>query len=289
MSTILVTAATGNVASHIVRQLIASGAQVRAAVRSIERAKAKLPSEAELVEFDLNRPETVAAAFQGVDRAFLATPLVPNLVALDQTCAEAAKAAGVKHLVKLSVMGAATEPEMLLAQAHLKAEQAVMNAGLAWTILRPNSFHQNYITYCSETIKAQNAFYLPLGDGKLSLVDLRDVAAVAGAVLTQPIKQHTEKVYRITGGEALSNEEVASMLSQQLGRDISYVDVPAAAAQEAMAAAGAPEQQIAMVLGLYAQQKAGHYAALERTVEMVTGQAPIPFARFAQDFAEQFQ
>ncbi|NEQ30876.1 MAG: SDR family oxidoreductase [Leptolyngbya sp. SIO4C5] len=286
MSTILVTAATGNVASHIVQQLVTLGMQVRAAVRSV--GKAKLPPEVELVEFDLARPDTVLAAFAGVERAFLATPLVPNLVELDQTCVEAAKANNVQHLVKLSVMGADSEPDMLLGQLHFKSEQAIAQSGLAYTILRPNSFHQNYITYCSDTIKSQNAFYLPLGEGRLSLVDLRDVAAVAGAVLTQPIANHVGKAYQVTGATALSNHEVAAILSEVLNRPIQYVDVPESAAREAMQAAGAPDRQIDMVLGLYAQQKAGHYSAIAPTVEALTGHTPIPFAQFAQDYADRF-
>lgn len=284
--TILVTAATSNVGREVVRQLAAMGAKVRAAVRSRDRASDFSP-EVERVEFDLSQPETVRSAFAGADKAFLMTPLAPNLVELDLTCLEAAKVSEIKQIVKLSVMGADTEPEMLLGQVHRQSESAIASSGIPYTFLRPNSFHQNYVTYASATIKAQNAFYLPLGEGKISFIDIRDVAAVATAVLTQ--SGHDGKAYTLTGSEALSNPEVAEILSAVLGRTITYTDIPAETARQAMQANGIRDRQIEMVLGLYERQKAGRYATLTPAIEQITGKTPIPFEQFARDYAGAFQ
>ncbi|MBD2579333.1 SDR family oxidoreductase [Oscillatoria sp. FACHB-1406] len=282
--TILVTAANSNVGREVVKHLVAMGAKVRAAVRS--RAS-ELPPEVERVEFDLNRPDTVRSAFAGVNKAFLMTPLAPNLVEFDLTCLEAAKASGIEQIVKLSVMGVDTEPDLLLGQSHGTSESAIASSGIPYTFLRPNSFYQNYIIYTSASIKAENAFYLPLGDGKISFIDIRDVAAVAARVLMQGGYQG--QAYTLTGSEALNNSEVASILSAVLGRTITYVDIPPEIARQAMQSNQIPEIQIDMVLGLYDRQKAGDYATILPTVQDITGKPPIPFEQFVRDYVDAFK
>jgi uncharacterized protein YbjT (DUF2867 family) len=283
--TILVTGATGTVGSQVVKKLAEIGANVRAAVRSTSKAE-KL-SGVEVVEFDLNKPETVQSAFTGIDKLFLATPLVANMVELDATSLEAAKKAGVKHIVRLSVMGADGEPANPLCKLHREVEKMIESSGLSSTILRPNSFYQNYITFTGATIKSQNAFYLPLGDAKLSLVDTRDIAAVAAAALTED--GHEGKTYLVTGSEALDNKQIADIFSSVLGRTIQYVDVPEDAARDGMKEAGMPEPEMNLVLGLYADQKAGKYSNLSPVVEQITGKKPISFDQFAKDYAEAFK
>ena len=283
--TILVTAATSNVGREIVKQLANQNVKVKAAVRSLSRGK-DLPSNVELVEFDLNQPATVEAAFVGVNKAFFMTPLVPNLVDLDTACLNAAKKAGIKQIVKLSIMGADTETDMLLAHSHRESEKLIEASGIPYTFLRPNSFFQNYIIYTGETIKSQAAFFLPLGDGKLSLIDIRDVATVATVVLTE--NGHAGKAYQITGTEALSNHEVANILSQVLGKTITYIDIPEITARQAMQGNGIPDRQIDMVLGLYAQQKFGNYAVITPTFTDITGKKPISFKQFTQKYADVF-
>lgn len=284
-TTILVTAATSNIGREVVKQLAHQNVKVKAAVRSLSRGK-DLPSNVELVEFDLNQPKTVEAAFVGVDKAFFMTPLVPNLVDLDTICLNAAKKAGVKQIVKLSIMGADTEPDMLLGNSHRESEKLIEASGIPYTFLRPNSFFQNYLIYTGETIKSQNAFFLPLGEGKLSLIDIRDVATVATVVLTE--NSHAGKAYQITGAEAIANAEVANILSQVLARDITYIDIPEATARQAMQENGIPDRQIDMVLGLYAQQKLGNYGGITSTFTNITGKKPISFEEFAQEYADVF-
>ncbi|MGC1244578.1 MAG: NmrA family NAD(P)-binding protein, partial [Spirulinaceae cyanobacterium] len=159
-------------------------------------------------------------------------------------------------------------------------------SGIPYTFLRPNSFHQNYLIYTAETIKNQNSFYLPLGEGKLSFIDIRDVAEVAAVVLTED--NHQNKAYQITGSQALSNYQIAEILSQVLGRTITYVDIPEEAAREAMTENGLPEKQVEMILRLYNRQKAGNYSTITPIVEEVTGKQPRTFEQFANDYAAAF-
>ena len=284
-NTILVTGATGNVGSQVIKHLAAFGADIRAAVRSTSRAQNL--NGITLVEFDLNKPQTVQAAFEGIDKVFLGSPLVANMVELDTASVEAAKKAGVKHIVRLSVMGADAEPEHPLANLHHQVEKMIETSGMSYTLLRPNSFYQNYITFTGSTIKTQNAFYLPMGDGKISLVDVRDVAAVAATALTQ--SGHEGKIYQVTGSEALCNQQIASILSAVLGRQITYAAISEQTAREALKEAEMPEQEINLVLGLYTAQKSGYYSEVSPVIEQVTGKKPISFEQFARDYAEAFK
>ena len=285
--TILVMGATGNVGSQVVKQLADTGANVRAAVRSPRKAESLKGERVSLTEFDTDKPETVEAAFQGVDKVFLLTPLVPNMVELSANLVAAAKKAGVKHIVKSSGMGAEVEPGITLTRWHREAEKAIEASGIAFTFVRPNGFMQNYANFNGATIKTQNTFYLPVGDGKVSYIDTRDIAAVAVAALTQD--GHEGKAYEITGLEAISNQEIAEIISQVVGRKINYVDVTEDAARSEMKQSGMPDVLIDMTMELYEIYKAGYASEVTPTVEQVTGNKPISFTQFANDYAEAFK
>ncbi len=286
-NTILVMGATGNVGSQVVKQLADAGANVRAAVRSPRKAESLKSERVSLTEFDTDKPETIEAAFQGVDKVFLLTPLVPNMVELSANLVAAAKKAGVKHIIKSSGMGAEVEPGITLTRWHREAEKAIEASGIAFTFVRPNGFMQNYANFNGATIKTQNAFYLPVGDGKVSYIDTRDIAAVAVAALTQD--GHEGKAYEVTGLEAISNQEIAEIISQVVGRKINYVDVPEDAARSEMKQSGMPDVLIDMTMELYELYKAGYASEVTPTVEQVTAKKPISFVQFANDYAEAFK
>jgi uncharacterized protein YbjT (DUF2867 family) len=279
--------ATGNVGSQVVKQLADAGANVRAAVRSPRKAESLKSERVSLTEFDTDKPETIEAAFQGVDKVFLLTPLVPNMVELSANLVAAAKKAGVKHIIKSSGMGAEVEPGITLTRWHREAEKAIEASGIAFTFVRPNGFMQNYANFNGATIKTQNAFYLPVGDGKVSYIDTRDIAAVAVAALTQD--GHEGKAYEVTGLEAISNQEIAEIISQVVGRKINYVDVPEDAARSEMKQSGMPDVLIDMTMELYELYKAGYASEVTPTVEQVTAKKPISFVQFANDYAEAFK
>ncbi len=283
-NTILVTGATGNVGSQVVQQLIASGITPRVAVRSINKAESLKKAGAEPVEMDLDRPETVQPAFAGADKVFLVSPFVPNMVELTAILIEAAKQAKVRQIVKLSALA---QPGIALSKWHEKMEKAIASSGIPYTFLRPNGFMQNFATAMAETIKADNAFYLDAGEGKVSFVDTRDIASVAVAALTT--SGHEGQAYTITGSEALSHAQAAAILSQVLGRTINYVDVPEDAVRQGMQGAGMPDSIVNALLELYASYKAGQAATVSPVVEQVTGKQPISFEQFVKDYAEVWQ
>lgn len=285
--TILVLGATGNVGSQVVKQLAAARANIRAAVHSTSKADTIKGNGVTFVEIDFNKLETIQAAFVGVEKVFLLTPPFPNMAEIVANLVEAAKKAGVKHIVKQSGLGTGTEPKATLLGWHWEGEKMIEASGIPFTFLRPNSFMQNYSNTSGKTIKTQSAFYKPMEDAKVSLVDVRDIAAVAVAALTQ--SGHEGKAYDITGPEALSNEEIAEIISTIVGRKITYKDVSDDKASFGMKAAGMPEVLVDAFIELNRIQKQGRASAVSPVVEQVTGKKPIFFEQFAREHVEAFQ
>ena len=211
---VCVTGAGGTVGREVIKQLESAKAPFRAAYFSNEKADAARARGIDAVIIDYNRPENLRPAFQGCDQLFLLGPNALNQSGLERNAVDAAKA-GVRHIVKQSVLGA-VEESFSLAKVHRPVEKAIETSGLAWTFLRPNSFMQNVATYMGETIKAEGAFYSASGEAKISHVDVRDIAAVAVKALTEP--NHEGKAYTLSGPEALTYDELASELSKVLGR-----------------------------------------------------------------------
>jgi uncharacterized protein YbjT (DUF2867 family) len=168
---------------------------------------------------------------------------------------------------------------------HGETDQALADSGLDFTILRPNSFYQNML-WSAGSIKSQGTFYLPMRDARQSLVDVRDIAAVAVKVLT--VAGHDGQTYEITGPESLSYSEVAAKLSAVLGKPVTYIDVPPEAAFESMRKSGMPEWNARAVTDLYATFVAGVAARTTDTVERITGSKPISFDQFARDHVTAF-
>ena len=284
---ILVTGPTGNVGTHVVRQLLAAGFPVRTVAHSRSSIEALRKAGTEVFEADFGEPGSMHAVFEGISRVFLLTPLVPHMVRMGATLVEEAKKAGVKHIVRLSGMGADVDPGITLGRWHREVEREIEDSGIAYTFLRPNSFMQTYAVFFGESIKNRDAFYLPAGDGKVSLVDTRDVAGVAVEALTK--KGHEGKAYTLTGPEALSNTRVSEILSEVTGRAIRYVDVSDESARHRMKNAQIPEWLIDVLMELYQLHRAGMTSAVLPTVEQVTGKPPIDFRRFALDHVEAFK
>ncbi|WP_266204115.1 SDR family oxidoreductase [Pontibacter kalidii] len=288
-TTILVTGATGTVGREVVKQLsmLDGDIRVRAGVHSIIKGEnlKRLPG-VEIVEMDFEDPDSLHAAFTHVDKVFLITPFAADQIQMAKTLVDEAREAGVKHIVKLSVIGADAEPGLALGRWHREIEKYIENSGFSYTFLRPTSFMQNYINYNADSIKKEGRFYGATGEGKVGWVDARDIAAVGVEALTND--DHIGKAYDITGGEALSNYEVAQLMGEVTGKPVNYVDVPDEAAKKGMTDHGVPGFMADAMIEVYREYRAGKSNETTDTVERVAGRKPHTMRQFLQDHKECF-
>ena len=274
---ILITGATGTIGSQLLSILQAKGLEAAAMT---SRPGHTIPGF-RTVQGDFAKPETLVAAFQGFDTVFLLQPLAPEMVAFGLNAVAAAQAAGVKRIMRVSGGGADSASPFSLLRVHGTVDDAVRASGLEWTLLRPSAFMQNHLTYNMGAIRG-GAFYAPHGEGASALIDVRDIAEVAALVLANAAA-HQGQVYDLTGAESLSDAEQMAILAEAIGRPVAYVDVPEAAAAEAMAGMGFPALLVDWLMSLNALIKAGYAAGQSPAFERLTGKAPRTFAAFVQE------
>ncbi|MFL5414879.1 MAG: SDR family oxidoreductase [Myxococcales bacterium] len=280
---ILVLGATGTTGGEVARQLIAKGQRPRLLVRSPQKAR-EFEGKAEIVEGDMDSKESVASALKGIEKLYLVSAGV-NGMDLEINAVDAAKKAGVRHVVKLSVIGA-DAPAMTFSKWHARSEKHLMGSGLAWTMVRPGNFMSNALMW-AETIKTQGAFYQPTGEGRWAAIDPADIAAVAVAALTG--SGHEGKAYPLTGPESMNASQYAAKLSSAIGKPVKFVDVPPEAAKDGMLKSGIPAPYVDALLDLLAAMKAGKADGVTDSVEKVTGRKAGTFDAWARRHAAAFR
>jgi uncharacterized protein YbjT (DUF2867 family) len=281
---ILVTGATGTNGRELVGELKKRRVPFRAMLRDANK-RSLLPEGVEIVEGDFAKPDTLARALDGVDHAFLVSPSSEQSGELEKSFIAAAKNAGVAHVVKLSVIGADLHSTSRFQRFHREVEIELENSGMGWTNLRPNLFMQTTLSY-KPTIVSQNAIFASAGNSRISAVDVRDIAAVAAVMLTEA--GHEGKNYIITGPEALTHTEMAARLSEALGKQVRYVDVPYSVTRDALLQMRIPAWQVEGIIELNDMYKRGEAAGVTDTVRSVAKKEPITFAQFARDFSNAF-
>lgn len=235
---------------------------------------------------DFERPESLLPAMTGVESVLLLTPLDASMPRWHTSIISAAKKAGVRRIVTFSGIFAALDSPVELGRLHAQSERIVEGSGMEWTHLRPNSLMQNLLVMRA-VIRQSGMFYLPVGDGRVSVVDIRDIVSVAACVLTED--GHSGKAYTITGPEALTHTEMARGLSRGLGRRVVFADIPFDAWRQGMVAAGMSDWAARALGELCGLQKAGLGAEVTDAVAMVTQRPPIAFDQFVRDHAGLFE
>ena len=282
----LITGASGSAGGAALQAALAAGMPLRAMYRSKEDA-AKAPSSVEAVIADFAAPATLQAALRGIDAVFLVCGPVPQLVELEGNMIAACKQAGVRHIVLNSAFGAG-DLRKSFPEWHFQVEQKLWDSGIPHTILRPNGFMQNVGTYYSGSIRAQSAFYSSIEDARISLVDVRDVGAVAAKILADP-KPHAGKTYELHGPEAVSNAELAERISRIVGRSISYVNISEDAMRKAMLALGMGEAFVNAEIELEGYYRSGRCAVVDGLAGKLLGRPQRKLDAYLEENAAVFQ
>ena len=283
---ILVTGSTGTVGSLLIKELLAGKASFTAMVRNPEKAKAFKDIGVDVVMGDFTKPETLNAALKGREKVFLLSGPEPRQVELQGNLVQAAKKAGVKHLVKLSALGAGLFSPVTLLRRHGQTEKEIEEAGMAFTHLRPHYFMQNTLMF-SGTVASQGAFYGPFEAMRISMVDARDVAAVAASTLTRP--GHENKAYDITGPESLSMADVATKLSSATGKPVNFVVVSPQDARKGMVSMGMPDWLADGLMELLGSWTNGNGSRVTNVVKEATGRPARTYEAFAGEHAQAFK
>ena len=272
MSRILVVGASGTVGSELSRLLAAQG-------EAVLKATSRAPVAADQVRLDVVSQAGLKAAFSGVDRAFfLAPPGHANQEALLAPLIDEARAQGLKKVVLMTAMGANADENTPMR----KAERRLEASGLAYHIIRPNWFMQNFNTFWLHGIQTAGQIFLPVGNAKGSFIDARDIAAVAARLLTS--ETFSQRDIDLTGPRALDHAEVAAILTRATGKSIGFTDITPDAMLQGLLGAGLPQDYaefLVLILGFF---KAGYAERTTDHVLQITGQAPRTIEQYAKDY-----
>ena len=268
---ILVIGGRSKIGAALIGELLGRGQQVRALVRAGEAAGG-LPAGAEPVTGDLADEGSLVTAMAAVEKVFLLSSPHPDAVSWHRNAIDAARRTQVQLLVRSSILGADRESPAEFISAHTTCDRYLEDSGLPYVIVRPNLFMQNIPESTIPSLDASGTFYADAGEARISMVDTRDVAAVACRALTEP--GHAGAHYDVTGPEALSYTDVAAKLSAAMGRRISYVGASDDAVRQALLGAGLTEWFASALVGLYQDYRRsgtdGYAAQVTGTIQRLT-------------------
>jgi uncharacterized protein YbjT (DUF2867 family) len=273
---ILVTGASGNIGTSLVKELQALGADF-----AILRSKPVAAHNTETRIADFSDIDALTKAFTGIDTLFLLFPLVENKIELAKNAAAAAKVAGVKHIARSSGAGADSSSAFALPKLQGTIDDILIATGIPTTFLRPGGFMQNYVTYQSQAIK-DGTTYMADGGKPQALIDTRDIAAVAARILISP-SAHAGKAYTLTGGEDLTGMQAAAAISEALGKSVQHVSVPTEAAVATMNQWGMPPFIVNVMDSLNKIVSAGYASGVSPDVEHILGRKPRTFSAFVNE------
>jgi (4-alkanoyl-5-oxo-2,5-dihydrofuran-3-yl)methyl phosphate reductase len=280
----LITGATGNVGSLVAERLIARGDRPRIFVRDADKARARYGDRVDIFTGDLADAKTLTPALAGADAFFLVNS-GPQLAALDELAAKNAKAAGVKHLVKLSSYDA-REQNVGTGVWHSAGETAIRTSGIPFTFVQPSGFMTNAL-YWASSIKAAGIVRTATGDGQIPFIHPVDIAEVAVKALTEP--EYAGQSLPITGPEALSYADMTAKIGVAIGKALRFQAISDAEARVQQIAWNAPPPLVEARLSIFRAIREGRLATMADMVERVLGRQPITFDQWARENVQAFQ
>jgi uncharacterized protein YbjT (DUF2867 family) len=275
---ILVTGATGTTGGAVLDELLGRGVAVRGLTRSPERAEQLRARGADAAVGDLSDPASLARAFAGVERVYLAVTANEHQVEQESNAIAVAEQSGAYAVVKLGVIGQSPQAPLRFARNHAAVFETLQATSLRWTLLQANGFMQNVLA-SAEPIR-QGRYTSALGDAKVSRVDARDVAAVAVRALTE--EGHEGSSYTLTGPEAISDPQIA----EELG--VSHVQASDEEIAATLRSAGVPEWTVEGLIEVAELERSGAAAGVAPDVEALLGRPARSFGRFAAEHRDAF-
>lgn len=287
ISTVLVTGATGTVSTAVLGALKGRpGLRLRALVRDPAKGPALQKEGVEVVAGDLEEPDTLPEAFEGVDILWLLTPASALEPSMGSNAVFAAKRAKVKHIVRNSAIKAGHDAPNRNGRLHALVEEAVKASGIPWTILRPHYYMHNLLSSAA-SVASDGILYMNMGEAPVGMIDARDVGVFAAKVIEHP-ERHAGKVYTPTGPESIDMASAAATLSRVVGTRVNYVALPPDAAQQAMLGFGLSRWFVGNVVDYGRVYADGWGDFVTSDFKDVTGHEPRSFAQFAADYAPAF-
>jgi uncharacterized protein YbjT (DUF2867 family) len=281
---ILVTGATGNIGTELVKQLVAKGSPLRVISRD-EKKVSHLRPEIGRVIGDRHEPLVVQRALQDVEKVFVLAALFDSDHESDRLLINQAKSTGVRQIVLISSGTVHLAEKNGIGALHREIELLVEASGIPWTFLRPGGFMSNAFQWV-DTIKSQAKVFNPAGEGKFAPISPYDIAAVAALTLTS--SGHEGKAYDLTGSQVLSIHDQVTILSKAIDKHIQCIDIPIEAAAERMRANGFPEILIQGMRDVWSRTRSGESTFQTNEVEKLTGRPAQTFETWCYEHRAAF-
>ena len=280
--TYLITGATGDVGSKVVNHLLQRGNRPRVFVRKAEKAQALFGHRVDIFVGDLGEPASLQSALEGVDELFLVNS-GPQIPVLDELAAKAARAAGVRHLVKLSSMD--VQHGLAIGAWHELGEAAIRASGISFTFVQPTGFMSNLLAW-ARSIKAEGVVRASTGEGRRAFIHSEDIAAVATAALTT--HEYDGDSLPITGPEALTFAEATAKIASAIGKELTFQPISDQEASQRYSVVSGSAAETEAHVSLWRAIREGRLATVTHNVERILGRKPIPMDQWAIENAAAF-
>jgi uncharacterized protein YbjT (DUF2867 family) len=284
-TSILITGATGKTGLPLSQELADRKVPFRALIHSMVKEPLVRRWASDIVAGDYQDRDAMDEAFDGIERVYLVSPPAPDQEEVQTALVDIAKKKGVKHIVKLSALGASAASPVGLLRTHAAIEDHIRKSGLAWTFLQPHFFMENLLGNAESVIR-DGVIYSPLGDAAISPISVHDIAAAAAEVLTG--KGHEGKTYQLTGPQAMNYNGIARTLAGVTHKRVEYVPITFQAALQAMARTGMPDWLAGELLQLMKTWAEGKGSMVTKDVERIIKRTPITLWEFLECHKHMF-
>ena len=279
----LVTGATGDIGSRVVELLLQNGDRPAVFVRDARKARSRFGDGADIFVGDLANPDSLRVALEGIDGLFLVNS-GPQIPVRDEAAAKAAKAAGVKHIVKLSSLD--VQQQLAIGVWHERGEGAVRVSGVSYTFVQPTGFMSNLLAW-APSVKAEGVVRASTGDGRRAFIHSDDIAAVVVKALTT--RAYDQQSLPITGPEALTFAQITERIGARIGKQLRFQTISDEEARQTYSVISGSEEETEAHVSLWRAIREGRFSTVTDKIERILGRKPIALDQWLVENAAAFQ